>query len=53
MYNAGWNDCLTACGISGGGTVYTGTRRQLYDDEYDQFIWAINPYQAHTVSAKS
>lgn len=24
-YNAGWNDCLTACGISGGGTVYTGT----------------------------
>ena len=24
-YAEGWNDCLTACGISGGGTVYTGT----------------------------
>ena len=24
-YNNGWNDCLEACGISGGGTVYTGT----------------------------
>jgi hypothetical protein len=24
-YNNGWNDCLEACGIPNGGTVYTGT----------------------------
>lgn len=51
-YKDGWNDALAACGISGGGTVYTGTRRQLYDRDLDVYVWAINPYTSHTVSAK-
>ena len=51
-YNDGWNDALSACGIGGGGTVYTGTRRQLYDRDLDVYVWAINPYTSHTVNAK-
>ena len=51
-YNQGWNEALTACGIGGGGTVYTGTVRQLYDPTLDTWVNAVNPYTAHTVSAK-
>ena len=51
-YNQGWNAALAACGISGGGTVYTGTVRQLYDPDLDVYVNAVNPYTAHMVSAK-
>ena len=51
-YNQGWNDALAACGISGGGTVYTGSVRQLYDPSLDVYVNAVNPYYSHFVNAK-
>ena len=48
-YTAGWNECLAACGIPSGGNVYTGRVRQLYDETYDTYVNAINPYVAHNV----
>ena len=51
-YNDGWNECLTACGISGGGTVYTGSVRQLYDPSLDVWVNCLSPYYSHYVGAK-
>lgn len=48
----GWNECLAQCGISGGGTVYTGTVRQLYDPALDVYVNAVSPYTAHYVGAQ-
>lgn len=51
-YKAGWNACLAACGISNGGTVYTGNVREFYEGNLDVYFYAVNPYYAHTVSKK-
>lgn len=51
VYNQGWNDALAACGISGGGTVYTGSIRQVYDPNLDVWFNAVSPYYAHYVRA--
>lgn len=51
-YKAGWNACLAACGISNGGTVYTGSIRQVYDPNLDVWFNAVSPYYAHTVGKK-
>ena len=51
-YNDGWNDALAACGISGGGTVYTGSVTQLYNPSLDVWVSCINPYTAYFVQAK-
>ena len=52
LYDTGYNTALSNCGIAGGGTVYTGTVRQLYDPDLDVYVNAVNPYVAHTVSAR-
>ena len=51
-YNTGWNEALSACGIGGGGIVYTGALRPMYDLDTGQTVLALNPYTAHTVGAK-
>ena len=53
-YAAGWNAALTACGISGGGTVYTGTVSTAWDSPRQSAnrISVLKPYYAHDVSAK-
>lgn len=55
-YNNGWNGALTACGIAGGGTVYTGT---WYGTLYVAPTGGATPINncvgqatAHTVDAK-
>lgn len=60
-YNQGWNTCLGACGIGGGGTVYTGligyyTNLYYFDSNGNlATASASGGYictRAHTVSAK-
>ena len=53
VYNAGWNDCLAACGIPNGGTVRVGgTQKQLYDPDFDTWPLALVSYTSNTVGTK-